>query len=271
VYLAYDYYRKARLAQSTRRAAPVCLAFSPDGRYLAMAQETPAIHLWDVLAGGEVGRLEGHEGGVVSLLFSGDGKHLFSGGSDTTVLSWDLARFTGRPAGRAARLLAKDREVLWADLSSADAARAFAAMRKLYASPEQAVGLLRQRLRPAEAAPTARLARLIAELDSGLEQRRRAEAELQRLGERAEPALRRALAEGPPLGPRQRLERLLALSTAPRAGLLRELRALEVLEWIGSAEARRMIQGLAEGAPGASLTREAGSAGQRLSKRTVRR
>ncbi len=78
-----------------RRDLPVCLAFSPDGRYLAMAKDTPEIHLWDVLAGRELGLLEGHEGSVVSLLFSPDGKRLFSGGSDTTALTWDLTRLTG--------------------------------------------------------------------------------------------------------------------------------------------------------------------------------
>ena len=32
------------------------MASSPDGRYLATAQETPAIHLWDVLAGLDAAR-----------------------------------------------------------------------------------------------------------------------------------------------------------------------------------------------------------------------
>ena len=62
-------------------------------------RDTPEIHLWDVLAGLELGLLEGHEGSVVSLLFSSDGKHLFSGGSDTTALTWDLTWLTGARRG----------------------------------------------------------------------------------------------------------------------------------------------------------------------------
>jgi WD40 repeat protein len=273
VYLAYNYYGKSRLTQATRRAAPVCLAYSPDGRYLATAQETPAIRVWDILAGKQVGRVQGHEGGVVSLLFSADGKHLFSGGADTTVLSWDLARLTKRPAGRSARLNEQALEALWGDLAGGDAARAFAAMRRLCASPEQAVRLIGRRIRPAAASEAGRMAVLIAELGSDrFEVRRRAHAELHGLGELAEPALRKALADDPPLGVRQRLERLLNVpGKAPPPARLRELRAVEVLELIGSVEARRVLRSLAEGAPNSRLTREAGRTSQRLSKRTVGR
>jgi hypothetical protein len=268
LYLAYDYYGKSRLAQATRRAAPVCLAFAPDGRYLATARETPTIHLWDILAGREVGRLKGHEGGVVSLLFTPDGKHLISGSSDTTALSWDLSRLTQRRLARAARLPGPTLEALWADLASADAGRAFAAMRQLGACPAQAVPLLKQRLRPARAADRHRLARLLAELHSArFERRRRAESELAELGELAAPALRRALADEPALEVRQRLERLLQRSgQAPPPGQVRALRAVEVLEWIGNAAARQQLRALAGGVAGARLSQQARSASQRLAK-----
>jgi WD40 repeat protein len=219
VYLAYFYYGRARL-NATRRATPVCLAFSPDGRYLATAKDTPTIHLWDVVSGREVGQLTGHEGGIVSLLFASDGKHLFSGSTDTTVLAWDLGRYTNPPPSYAARLSAQALEALWSDLASNDAAHAFAAIRKLCTSADQAVALLKQRVRPASPPDPNRLARLLTDLASPrFELRRQAESELEQLGERAEPALRQASAEGPPLNLRQRLERLLdLLKKAPPGG-----------------------------------------------------
>jgi hypothetical protein len=270
--------RRVYLATSTsgpadeiqmRRDAPVCLAFSVDGRYLATAQHTPEIHLWDVIAGREVGRLKGHEGGVVSLLFAPDGKHLFSGGSDTTVLTWDLAPLTGARRGTPAAAVSTEvLESLWTDLAGNDAARAFAAMRKLCASADQTVALIKRRVRPVAAPDPKRLVKLLAELESDqFEPRRQAEAELLELGERAEPALRKALAGDPPLDLRHRLERLLKRSEKGlSAELLRDLRALELLELIGSPEARRVIEGLAGGAPSARLTREASRASKRLAK-----
>jgi WD40 repeat protein len=252
--------------------APVCLAFSPDGRYLATAQETPAIHLWDVVAGREVGQLKGHEGVVVSLVFTPDGKHLLSGSRDTTVLSWDLTRLTRPRPARSARLQPQALEALWSDLASPDAARAFAAIRKLCTSPDQAVRLIQERVRPATTADPKRLAGLLADLHSErFERRRQAESELAGLGELAAPALRRALADEPPLGLRQRLERLLRLSgQALPAGQLRELRAVEVLELLGSAAARQVLRSLADGVPGTRLSRQAGSASQRLGKKAAR-
>jgi RNA polymerase sigma factor (sigma-70 family) len=255
-----------------RRDAPVCLALSPDGRYLALAQELPEIHLWDVRAGREVGRLAGHEGGVVSLLFAPDGKHLLSGGTDTTVLTWDLTRLLHSEPAPAAELSAKALDALWTDLADKDATRAFDAIRKLSRSPQQAVALLGDRVRPATPADPQRLARLLADLGSDrFELRRQAQLDLEELGELAEPALRKALVGEPPLDLRQRLERLLdnLAGQVHLAGQLRDLRAVELLEGMGSAEARQLLQSLAGGMPEARLTREAKSAIQRLTKQTV--
>jgi WD40 repeat protein len=252
-----------------RRDAPVCLAFSPDGRYLALAQESPEIRLWDVRAGREVGRLTGHQGGVVSLLFAPDGKHLFSGGTDTSALTWDLTRLTQSQPAPDAELPARALDALWTDLAGKDATRAFDAIRKLSASPGQAVALIKGHVRPTTPADPKRLARLLGDLDSDrFEVRRQAQSELEGLGELAEPALRKALAGDPSLEVRQRVERLLdnLSGQVPQAGQLRELRAVELLELMGSSEARQLLKALAEGAPEARLTREARSAIRRLTR-----
>jgi WD40 repeat protein len=269
VHLTTTTYNGTLVPEDTQRDAPVCLAFSPDGRCLATAQETPEIHLWDVLAGREVGQLRGHEGGVVSLLFAPDGKHLFSGGTDTTALSWDLTRLTLPKPAHPARLPAQALEALWTDLAGQDASRAFDAVRRLSASPDQAVTLLRQRLCPAAPAAPQRMAQLLADLEGDrFEVRRQAESELEKLGESAEPGLRQALDDAP-LDLRQRVERLLDRLSVQTATPRRNLHAVELLELIGNAEARQVLQTLMGGMSGARLTREAANAMQRLSKRPV--
>jgi hypothetical protein len=130
----------------------------------------------------------------------------------------------------------------------------------LAAAPDQAVSLLRERLKPAQAADPQRLRPLLADLDS--EQfavREKARRELAGLGDLAEPALRQALADKPTLETRRQIQALLDNLRAPvtRPKLLQSLRAVAVLEDIATGEARRLLEELSKGAPASRLTREA--------------
>jgi hypothetical protein len=111
---------------------------------------------------------------------------------------------------------------------------------------------------------------LLAELDSDdFEVREKSTAELAKLGEAVESALRKALEGKPSPEARRRVESLLhkLRRVSPEPERLRELRALEVLERIDSPEVRQLLTTLAEGLPEARLTREAKAALQRRVKR----
>jgi HEAT repeat protein len=97
--------------------------------------------------------------------------------------------------------------------------------------------------------------------------RKQATAELARLGPLAEPALRRALAESQSEEVRARAQQLLAALDEPhqRSGqALRQLRAVHVLERIGSQEAKAVLRKLAGGSPSATATQRAAAALDRL-------
>jgi RNA polymerase sigma factor (sigma-70 family) len=174
------------------------------------------------------------------------------------------------PAVGATRKLAQEEAAnCWDDLASGDYAHVKRAIERLAAGPDQAVLLLRKRLQPAVAPDAKRTARLIDDLGSDdFDTRERAFRALQALGEPAEPALRQAFMTAAPLELRRRLERLLdeidRTATSPQ--WLRTIRALQVLELTATADASQLLQSLAQGAPGARLTRAAQAARDRLAQ-----
>ncbi len=223
-------------------------AFTRDGRTLATAAMDGEVCLWEVATGGVRRSFRAHEGGVLSVSFSPDGGRLATAGEDRKVLVWDLTE-------GAAPLSAREAEVEWEALASGDAARAYAAVRRLAGDPARAVPLLAARLRPVAAADAGRVAALIADLDGDrFAAREAASQELAGLGDVVVPALRRALASGPGPEARRRLNLLLEEAGTWPPGRLRPWRALEVLERIGTPEARRVLQSLAGGLAGTRLT-----------------
>jgi WD40 repeat protein len=243
------------------------VALSPDGRLLAHAQpgwKDGTIGVRDVASWEELGQVMGHQGDITALSFSSDGKTLASGSRDTTVLLWDMTRYPAGAKGQAANV---DAPARWGDLLSDDAAKAFDAVCALVAAPDKALPFLKDRVRPAAQSDAAAIQHLIANLDDEqFSVRTKASDELARFGETAVPFLRKALEATPSPEARRRLEALLAQEPGrvPTGETLRSLRAIEVLEMIGTPEAKSLLQTLAQGAAEAPLTTAAQAALERL-------
>jgi hypothetical protein len=194
---------------------------------------------------------------VTSLAFSPDSRRLISGLYNSALLVWDVPAPAALPA---AKLNAENTAGAWEDLASADTPRAFRARATLASSPDEALPYLQEHLHSAKGADPQRLLRLLADLDSEqFSTRGKAQNELATLGELAEPALRQMLANKPSLEVTRRVQALLERLRGPvtRPELLQSLRAVAVLEDIGTPAARRVLEQLAIGVPEARLTREA--------------
>jgi hypothetical protein len=202
---------------------------------------------------------------VTSLAFSRDGRRLVSGLTDSTLLVWDVPK----PAGLAPAVTLR----AWEDLG-ADPRKAFAARGSLALSPDQAVPLLKQRLNSVPSPDPRQVSRVIADLDSDrFAVREQARKELEALGEQAAGALRRALSKKPSLEVHRRIKALLAKwrGVVAQPETLRALRAVAVLEDIGTPQGRQVLQALARGEPEARLTQAAKASLERLSRRPALR
>jgi WD40 repeat protein len=241
-------------------ARPGTFRFSPDSRLLVTTTIEGTADLWEIATGQKRMSFQGHLGDVSALAFLTAGRMLASGGSDGQVILWDLTGRAGDGKWHNVHHDSARLKELWALLAAADAAQAHLAIWELIADPISAVAFLGQRLEPVPAPDSKLLAHLLRDLDSPtFSIRQRASLELAKWGEVVLPGMRAALKNPNSLEQARRLKPLLDdLERPDLAGeRLRGVRAIEVLESIGSNEARAVLAKLAQGFEGARLTQEA--------------
>ena len=245
----------------------VTIAISRDGSFVAAPGPNSTIKVFDASLGKEVASLNGHNGAIASLIFAADGKTLVSGGNDTTILLWDLVRIKREPRPQIAELQPKEFEKLWGNLISGDAVEAGKTVQTLIAGSNASVALLKDRIQPAAPVDPKVVDQWLRDLDSSnFTKRAIATSELRKLAELAIPSLQKMLTSQPSLETKRRVEPLLQELTGRNltAEQVRIVRFIEVLDRIGTSEAREVLERLAKGATGSLTTREAHSTLQRL-------
>jgi hypothetical protein len=244
------------------------IVFSPDGRLLAAVGRTETIRLWDAWTGKALGHFKGHRGWMSSLAFAPDGKTLASGGADSTVLIWDVSGLP--PAHMPAAPLDGDALAkCWEQLAAKDAAQAYQAIAELTRRPSQAEGLIEGKLADHPGMNAKQLALLIADLDANdFKTREKATKALADMGKLAEGSLTKALEGKPGFELQQRvhvlLKKLEGQEESPHRRLL--LRAIEVLDRLGTPEARRLLGKLEQEATEPEVAQQAKASLERLDK-----
>lgn len=260
-------------ALSAFKGEVTCLLFSPDGKMFAIAGQVGTTCLWETAAAKERLHFTGQEGPILALAFSPDGRLLASGGRDGIVFVWDVKPPESSERPRDARLSAEQLRILWDRLAGTDTLGAYRAIDRMRAAPQQVVPFLKQRLPLLLKADSQQIQRLLVDLDSDqYAVRAKADEGLRKWGVSAFPLLTDALTKKPSLEVRRRVEAIVEDIRKSQSKMftmdrLRYVRAVEVLEHSGTAEAKEFLRLLAERAADAYLRQEAQEAAQRLESR----
>ena len=244
----------------------VSLSFANDGRTLAAASGDKSVRLFELPTGKEIGAFTGHVGAVTAVAFAPDSKTVVTGSADTTAVVWAGDRYIKAPTVESVQLEQKQLDSLWQELAG-EPNSAYKARIQLATAPKQTLAMLLKKVKPTAGVDLKEIEKLIADLESNqFEVREKANTELEKLGELAQPALQKVLDSQLSLETRQRVERILEKLTgqAPPPEVLRNIRAVQLLEQMASPEAKQLLQALAKGAPGDKLTRQAEAALKRL-------
>ena len=242
------------------------VALSADGKALFRATGLGEVHVYEVATGAFRTGYPGHKSMVLALDTPTDVRRVLSGSSDTTALLWNVG-FAGK---KGTPLSADERARQWEALTDLDGTKAYDAMVKFAGDPEGFIAMAKAELKPAAEGPTAEdLMPMFRDMDNkAFATREAASAKLDKYGEGAISLVRARLEVESSVEVRDRLKRFLEKCEGPANAptRFRQGRAVELLEHLGTAEAKALLEKLARG--GASyLTSDASGALRRIERR----
>ena len=190
------------------------IAFAPDGRTLAVTVTNGSVVLLNWPSGTTVGRFAGEVsvgGWSRGIGFSANSRWLATTCSaDSSVLIWDVSGMVNHPLPKVAKPSDEDLKAWWADLLQPNPDKAYQAIWRFAAVPEQALPFLANVLQPVKVPEPAAVARWIKNLDSDdFKVREQASLQLKQLGDTVVDALRQAKKGDISLEQRKRTELLL--------------------------------------------------------------
>lgn len=237
-------------------------AFSRDRRLIAVGDKS--IQVFEIATGSVRLKLGDNLSPVSGIAISPDGTRLASSHSDTSTLIWKLD-------GRRDRGLTEEGwNRCWRCLGDAHAATAYAAMQQMMCNAETVLRLQTKLLTLTVPDPQPRIRTLIEQMnDDAFRVRRDAELELLRIGQPALPALvdaAKSSSANLAMRSRKLIEAIKANFPTPPVERMRALRGVEILERLGTADARATLRELAIHAKDSEIRRDANEAAERSNR-----
>ncbi len=235
-----------------------CL-FTPDGKMVVVPCEGGMVRLYEAYTGGL--RQTAHVPDPASFALSPTGSLLAILTNDgVTLFDWRIHASESVEVLDARRL-----STLWDALAAPDSSLAYKSMLALESSPTNAVQMLGEKMKPVPALQAETVKKLIMNLGSDdFLTREEATKELGTLGHAVEQELLAATQSDMPESRDRATRLLMLLERRNNPSEWRDLRAVEVLEYINTPESQELLKRLASGAASARLTVDAKAALERL-------
>lgn len=233
-------------------------AVSGDGRWLVW-YDSHRLQLCDLIGGGGW-RFPLPDPYITGVAISPERGRLVTSHRSGLCRSWDISKWTATelPARDPPKIAGEPAAAPWAALADADAKLAGREIARLVRDPDAAMTLLGDKLEPVRALDDKLIRRWIADLgDPDFKTRDTAGKALATVPDQAAAQLRDAAKAPASAEAGRRIAALLKIDPDAVPDTLRSLRAMEVLEHVGTAAARRVVATLADGAATAAVTRHA--------------